>query len=198
MAKTKPRRPGPRPQAGAPARPIGRWIAYGVVGAFVVLIVAVMLNTPADVPEGIPEGTELVVVNDRNHVAGPIAYDRAVPAGGNHNEVPLRCGIYDQPVPVENVVHSLEHGAVWITYRPEIGSGAVNTLENASRTRDKTVLSPVPDQTAPVMVTAWGWQLQLQDVGDVKLRQFIQQFEGAPTAPEPATSCRGGIGSPTG
>ena len=51
----------------------------------------------------------------RNHVTGTVDYPQTPPAGGDHNEVLLNCDVYDQPVPNENAVHDLEHGAVWIT-----------------------------------------------------------------------------------
>lgn len=189
MAKSKPRRPAPRAPAAPPKKPIGKWIGYAVAAGFVVMIGVIMFNTPEEVPGGIPEGTEAVLATDRNHIEGPISYDRLVPAGGNHNPIWLQCGIYDRPVATENAVHTLEHGAVWITYQPDIGSGAINTLENASRVRSKTILSPMPGQASPVMATAWGWQLELADAGDVRLRQFVQQFEGAKTVPEPSAAC---------
>ncbi len=164
-----------------------------MVGILVVALVAVMFNTPEEVPEGIPEGTEAVTLDAPNHVEGPIDYDRAVPAGGPHNAIPLDCGVYDFEIPQENAVHSLEHAAVWITYRPEIGSDAIGTLESVARTRTKTILSPVSDQPAPIMATAWGWQLQLDDPDDVRLRQFVQTLEGAGNAPEPGAACVGGV-----
>ncbi len=46
-----------------------------------------------------------------------VAY-RVPPVGGEHNPTWQTCGIYDQPINNENAVHSMEHGAVWITYRP--------------------------------------------------------------------------------
>ena len=54
------------------------------------------------------------------HVAGPVAYSVTPPVGGDHSPVWLNCGVYDRPVPNERAVHDLEHGAVWVTYRPSL------------------------------------------------------------------------------
>ena len=94
--------------------------------------------------------------------------------------------------------HSLEHGAVWITYQPGIGGGAIDTLAGIARTRSKVILSPVSVQSSPIMATAWGWRLELTDPGDIRLRQFVNAFEGAATAPEPGAACVGGIAPQTG
>ncbi len=189
MAKNKVRKSAPKATAVSTSRPYGKWASYGVGAALVISIVSLMLRAPADIPEGIPDGTEVVVIADRSHVEGPIQYDRMPPAGGMHNPVPFPCGIYKEPVPFERVVHTLEHGAVWITYRPDIGSGDLRSLENASRVRYKTILSPLPGQSAPVIATAWGRQIVLQDTSDIRLRQFIQHFESARTAPEWRLNC---------
>lgn len=193
MAKAKPKRPPQRTAAPPPSRPIGKWIGYGVAGVAVVALVTYLSIPPEKVPEGIPEGTQAVTIDDALHVDGPVDYGVAVPAGGQHNPIPLDCGIYDFEVPQENAVHSLEHGAVWITYRPDIGDAAVKTLEGVARTRSKAILSPVAAQSAPIMATAWGWQLELTDPGDVRLRQFFNAFESAATAPEPNAACVGGV-----
>src|SRR3954468_23491462 len=63
-------------------------------------------------------GVKVYDVPGRNHVTGNVSYPQTPPVGGDHNSVWLNCGIYDQPVPNENAVHDLEHGAVWITYQP--------------------------------------------------------------------------------
>ena len=40
--------------------------------------------------------------------------------GGDHFARWLACDVYDEEVPAELAVHSLEHGAVWVTYDPEL------------------------------------------------------------------------------
>ncbi len=144
-------------------------------------------------PDGIPDGTQAIPIESSLHVDGPIEYGVAVPAGGEHNPIPLNCDIYDFEIPQENTVHSLEHGAVWITYQPGIGQDAIDTLAGVARTRSKSILSPVAAQTSPIMVTAWGWQLELTDPDDIRIRQFFNAFESAATAPEPGAACVGGV-----
>jgi len=46
------------------------------------------------------------------HSTETVAYTESPPVGGVHDPVWQTCGFYDAPVRSENVVHSLEHGAV--------------------------------------------------------------------------------------
>jgi hypothetical protein len=163
------------------------------VGAAVLALIVFLSIPPEKVPDGIPDGTQAISLADPTHIEGPIDYEVAVPAGGPHNPIPLDCGIYDVEVPQENAVHSLEHGAVWITYRPDVGNAAIDTLAGVARSRSKAILSPIADQTSPIMATAWGWQLELAEADDIRLRQFIIAFESAASAPEPGASCVGGV-----
>lgn len=194
MAKAKPKRPPQRAKPSPPPKkPILKWIAYGIVGAALLALVVFLAIPPEEVPDGIPEGTRAVPIDDALHVEGPIDYGVAVPAGGQHNPIPLNCDIYEVEVPQEHTVHSLEHGAVWITYRPDIGQDAIDTLARVARTRSKSILSPVAAQSPPIMMTAWGWQLELTDPDDIRIRQFFNAFESAATAPEPGAACVGGV-----
>jgi len=68
------------------------------------------------------EGVE-TFTNETKHVAGTVDYPQNPPAGGPHNQYWLNCGVYDQPQQNENAVHSLEHGAVWVTYDASRVSG---------------------------------------------------------------------------
>src|SRR5262249_14087142 len=67
------------------------------------------------------------------HVQGTVHYGQTPPVGGPHNPTPLNCGIYTAPVPNVNAVHSLEHGAVWVTYRPTLPAASISALQNLVR-----------------------------------------------------------------
>lgn len=51
--------------------------------------------------------------------------------------------------------------------------------------------SPHESQSAPIIVTAWNKQLEVQDAGDARIAQFIQKYEQAGEAPEVGASCTG-------
>lgn len=159
------------------------------------LVAAVLFSSPP--LRGVPDGTETVTFGFREHVDGDIHEEGEVPAGGPHAPIWQNCGFYDTPVRSENVVHSLEHGAVWISYDPNLGSDDIDRLRGFSG--PKVVVSPVPGQEGPVIATAWGKQLSLDDASDSRLDQFVNEFEGARgEAPEPGARCSGGVGEPVG
>ncbi len=121
------------------------------------------------------EGVETFAV-DAGHSEAPISYPQTPPVGGIHNPVWQRCGFYDQPVQNEKAVHSLEHGAIWITYRPDLPPADIDTLAALGRSRKDVLVSPWGDNglRAPVVATAWGRQLRLELVGDPRLMEFVR------------------------
>ena len=164
-----------------------RLLIAGGLGIVLILVGAVLFSpTPL---RGVPDGTEEVHVDPPVHAEGQLYGADEVPAGGAHSPTPARCGFYDTPIPAENAVHSLEHGAVWITYRPDIGDSQVNTLRGFTNSIDKVLVSAVPGQSAPIIATAWGSQLELDNANDSRLGQFVNEFEGSLDAPEPGGAC---------
>jgi hypothetical protein len=113
------------------------------------------------------------------HSDAPQTYPQVPPVGGTHNPVWVTCGYYDKPVQVEMGVHSLEHGAVWITYRSDVAQPDVDRLATLARTQKYILVSPWDDTLpAPVVASAWGRQLRLQSVTDPRLVQFILLYSG--------------------
>lgn len=128
----------------------------------------------------------------RRHVEGPVDYPQTPPVGGDHAGQPQQCGTYSAPVRTENAVHSLEHGAVWITYRPGLPSSGVQQLERlAAGIEPWALLSPLPEQADPVVITAWGVQLATSDPADPRLKTFAVRYANGPQAPEPDAPCTG-------
>ena len=141
----------------------------------------------------IPEGTRQFSV-EAGHTTETVAYDPTPPVGGEHNGTPQTCGFYATAIGNENAVHSLEHGAIWITYRPDLSTDQVDQLRTLARDELKVLVSPAPDLPAPVVASSWGRQLLLDSADDSRLGQFVQRFRSS-DAPEPAASCLG-VGAP--
>lgn len=125
------------------------------------------------------------------HQAGRVAYEQSPPAGGPHNSAWQNCGVYDRALYDEYAVHSLEHGAVWITYKVGTPPEQIQALKTLVDGRTYTLLSPHESQTAPVVLTAWNKQLELQAVNDKTVKAFLQAYEQGGEAPEIGASCSG-------
>lgn len=165
-----------------------------VVG-LIVLAVFLLTNERASVPDVI-EGVQTFPNLARDHTAERVAYAQTPPAGGSHNPAWQNCGVYAQPIPNENAVHSLEHGAIWITYHPDLPESEVQTLQELTRQSGFRLLSPYPDLPRPIVLSAWGYQLQLEQADDPRLTDFLQKYEQNPQGPEPGAPCTGGLGQP--
>ena len=167
-------------------------------GALIVLAIAVGIVHAAQssAPSGPISGVVTYSNLARTHVSGPVKYAQNPPVGGAHADVWLNCGIYDAPVTNENAVHSMEHGAVWITYLPSLSSADVSTLRNLVSGHSYVILSPYPGLPAKVVASAWGVQLKVSSVSDPRIAQFISKYEQGPQTPEQGGECTGGVGTP--
>lgn len=122
--------------------------------------------------------------------------DKRPPAGGVHHNEWLNCGVYGEPVETGQAVHSLEHGAVWITYRPDLPDEQVAALRERTRGETYLILSPYPGQESPIVLTAWAVQLEVPTATDERIEDFLTQYQQSPTAPEPGAACSNGAGEP--
>ncbi len=127
----------------------------------------------------------------QGHVTTAVTYAQTPPAGGEHAPVWLNCGTYPKPVPNETAVHAMEHGAVWVTYRPDLPAAQVQQLRQAIPDT-YAVLSPYPGLPAPVVASAWGKQLALTGPDDPRLDAFVRAYRQGPQTPEPGAACTGG------
>lgn len=148
-------------------------------------------------PESGPiEGSLLYSGLSRNHRPDRITYPMNPPVGGDHNPAWLNCGVYTVTLPAELAVHSLEHGAVWITYLPDLPADQVTTLKALTKAGDFRLLSPNPGQDSPIIMTAWGVQLKLQSTDDPRVQEFIGRYENPTDGPEYGAPCSGAYGQP--
>jgi hypothetical protein len=177
---------------------IGGAIAGGI--AIVALVVTTVVLTPqppaytvggdgADV-----EGVE-TFENESTHIEGVVDYEQTPPAGGPHNPAWLNCGVYSEPVPDENAVHSLEHGALWVTYDPALSDADVDALR-AKLPSTYVILSPFDGLPSPIVLSGWNTQLQVDDVDDERITAFIEEYWQSENVPEPGAPCTGAFEAP--
>lgn len=128
----------------------------------------------------------------RNHVQTPVTYPQQPGVGGDHAATWTNCGIYTDPVNQQRAVHSLEHGAVWITYKKDLPAADIAELTDLVKGKPYVLLSPNTDQAAAITATAWGTQLNVTDASDKRLPVFIKAYAMGPQTPEPGAPCSGG------
>jgi len=175
-------------------------VAAATAGVLVVgtlITVVVTSATPPVDPDTIEiAGLETFDDLEAVHVQSAVDYTMTPPAGGPHNPSWLNCGIYEEEVPAEYAVHSLEHGAVWVTYDPELVTGGDLTALRDAMPSTYMILSPFEGLGSPVVASAWGVQVALDGVDDPRLREFIIKYRASPNAPEPGALCSQALDGP--
>jgi hypothetical protein len=141
------------------------------------------------------DGSDHAGALEHNHVTTPVKYSVLPPVGGPHNPVWMNAGVYTKPVPSERAVHNLEHGAVWITYNPNLPKAEVKTL-TAFVTRQSLIAEPASEVgfagesnryidltpwatnslPSPIVISAWGYQLRVTSPTDPRLQTFVDTF----------------------
>jgi hypothetical protein len=163
-----------------------------VVAVLVAFVVALVLDLRSG-GGGPPSGVEDIDVGPAGqHTEAAVDYEQSPPAGGEHNPVWQNEGFYEKPVRNETAVHTLEHGAVWITYQPDLPQEQKDTIRELVEAQTCVLASPYEGLDAPVVASAWGKQLRLEIADDSDLQSFIQSYRQGPQTPEPGAACTGG------
>lgn len=181
------------------------WLIGGIAAAvtIITLVVLAVVLTPRNAPEATYEpgsdGATITGVetfkNPAGHVETPVDYPQTPPAGGEHSAAWLNCGVYTEPVPNENAVHALEHGAIWVTYDASISKDDLDMLR-LQVPSTFVVLSPAEDLPSPIVLSAWNAQLQLESASDERIPAFFEEYWQGGLAPEVGAPCTGGIDAP--
>ena len=170
------------------------------VAVLALVVTAVVLTVPknASYTAG-GSGAEIEGVetfeNTNNHVEGTVTYEQTPPTGGDHNAAWLNCVIYTEVQANENAVHSLEHGAIWVTYDPSISDEELSTLKSKLPST-YVILSPFEDLPSPIVLSGWDVQLQVDEASDERIGEFFEEYWRSADAPEPNAACTGAIDGP--
>ncbi len=169
---------------------------YGMKPLLIALIALTAFTACNKPDDGIKDLETFTVLRD--HKEGRLTYDTSPPTGGVHNPAWQNCGIYDKQIALENAVHSLEHGAVWLTYQPDLPADQVQKLRDLAKGRGYLLVSPYQygALAKPIYAVGWGVRVGVDKADDPRLAKFIQKYMNGPQTPELGASCTGAIGSP--
>ncbi len=84
------------------------------------------------------------------------------PTSGDHGQ-PIPKGAYSQELPDFNTIHNLEHGYIYISYRPDLPQEEIDKLEdlffepftNSEFRPTKVIMAPRAANDSPIILSSW-------------------------------------------
>lgn len=110
------------------------------------------------------------------------AYNSNPPTSGWHYIQPAPWGPYQNELPDEQLIHNLEHGGIWISYK-NVDQQTKDALEKIAGRESKVVVGPRSKNSAPIVLASWGRLLELQSFDEKIVRDFIKANRNR--SPEP-------------
>lgn len=136
------------------------------------------------------EGTQVFDIVSREHINQGVpgsGYTSNPPASGPHWPSPAKNGVYDSALPDEQLIHNLEHGHIWIAYKPDTPDEVKNKLKEIVQKDDwKIVMTPREANETMIALAAWGRVLKLDSPDYDKVESFIKTYRnrGPENTPE--------------
>ncbi len=129
-----------------------------------------------------PAPGQFFAAQSRDHIdigAEHPAYNSNPPTGGWHYDTPSQTGIYDKEFPDEQLIHNLEHGHVWIAYKPDLPADQIEKLVAIAKSYgSKIIMAPRKANDAPIYFVAWEYSFSMDTVDEAPAREFIDAHRG--------------------
>ncbi|MGI8707369.1 MAG: DUF3105 domain-containing protein [Actinomycetota bacterium] len=169
-----------------------RYLRYAVIAAVIALgvwFVFLRGGVPTDIDGNQVQQFSTAGVQDHTSSLDEVVeYETAPPVSGRHASSPAACGTHATPIQNETQVHSLEHGAVGIQFKPDLDPEQVATIESIVSDYDEGVFSaPYEDMQTPIAVTSWGRKMELDAADGSVIREYIDAFRNK--GPESGQTC---------
>lgn len=140
----------------------------------------------SDEGTGLPAVGEEFADEGQTHVVvgTPVEYKTNPPTSGSHYAEPANWGVYQIAPDDRQLVHNLEHGGIWISYKPSIDADTKAKLEDIGRRNPgSVVVSPREGNDANIAVVSWRRKITMDAFDRDRIEQFISH--NINKAPEP-------------
>ena len=165
---------------------MGRFLKWIIAFAIIAIAIGAFFYFSSN---SAPDSQDLSIayeILERAHVPRPEAvtnYNSNPPTSGNHwsdASAPIARGAHDTEFPDEALVHNLEHGEIWISYRPGIDESVKEELKSIVEDSYKTVLTPRSKNDTDIAVAAWGrldkFNLEGKPLDRQRIEDFIKRY----------------------
>ncbi|MBI2670177.1 MAG: DUF3105 domain-containing protein [Candidatus Yanofskybacteria bacterium] len=166
-------------------------ISYWLIGLAIV-IGGGWLIVRAGTPKG-QDYSQAISILGRNHVSDGMvgSYNSNPPTSGDHYAVAAPARFYDRELPDEQLVHNLEHGHVWITYKPDLSSEVIDILKDFAGGNIIVTLRSKND--TDIALAAWGrldkFNVEAGSIDQQRIKDFISRYQNL--GPERINAPRG-------
>ena len=159
---------------------VSTWLVALVVFGLLVLPVYNFFKK-AEVEQAVGAG-EYFQAQNRDHIkmgdSHPV-YNSNPPAGGWHYDISAQTGIYDTAFPDEQLIHNLEHGHIWIAYKPNLSAEQIKKLADIAKIYgSKIIMTPREANDTPIVFVAWEYLLKMETLDEARAKAFINTYRG--------------------
>jgi len=139
------------------------------------------ISNPSNIDEEIP-----ILGSDHVREGIKVVYNSNPPTSGNHWSQPAEWGFYSTPLPDEQLVHNLEHGGIWISYK-DVDEETITKLKDiANKYPQALIVTPRTPNDVKITLASWGRLLRLDKFDEELISSFIKN--NVNKAPEPLAS----------
>jgi hypothetical protein len=158
-------------------------IVGGSVLAVIAAVAFIALSKGADTPQldaNYPDNSAAVPLMETYHLnpgePAPI-YNSNPPTSGPHDPRWEDIGVHLEALDDVNLVHNLEHGHIWISYRDADDTEAIDLLKKlAGQFPRYVIVTHRPEDETRIAAAAWGRLLTLDELDQEALEQFAVRY----------------------
>ena len=127
-------------------------------------------------PEKLRPGEAIPILGQKHITVGAShsPYNSNPPTSGWHYAQSADWGVYQQELPDEQLIHNLEHGGIWISYK-NIDQKTKEDLEIIGKKYpESVVVTPRSANDANIVLASWGRLEKLESFNETKIVEFIK------------------------
>ncbi len=154
------------------------------IGIFGVVIAVVglgyyLFTSSNSAPDSSTKPGELLENQGAEHIADGSKehppYNSNPPTSGWHWPEAAPWGIHDNPEADERYVHNLEHGGIWISYKPSVVSAEdISRLKDFAQRYRKVIVTPREANDSNIALAAWTRLQKLDAFDETTILRFIE------------------------